>query len=58
MYAHRGFIDSSHKVVEEIRRMEEGGGPGYSVVTPLEIAEEGTCCEHVCLCTCDSVGHE
>ena len=44
MYAHRGFVDSSHKLVEEIRGMEEGGGPGFTMVTPPEMAEEGACC--------------
>ena len=39
-------------MVEEIRGMEEGGGPGVPMVTPLEMAEEGTCYERVCACVC------
>ena len=41
-------------MVEEIRGMEDGGGPGVPMVTPLEMAEEGTCYDKsVCVCVCD-----
>ena len=32
--------------------MEESGGPEVPMVTPLEMAEEGTCYERVCVCVC------
>ena len=35
--------------------MEEGGGPGVPMVTPLEMVEEGTCYERVCVCVCVTV---
>ena len=49
-------------MVEEIRGMEERGGPGVPMVTPLKMVEEGTCYEserererereRECVCVC------
>ena len=45
---HGGLIDSTQKVIEEVRGVEESGWPGVAMVMPLQVAEESTNC--VCMC--------
>ena len=53
---HGGLIDSTQKLIEEVRAVEEGGWPWVTMVTPLQVAEKSTSCVCTCACVCVTIG--